>query len=201
LVREPSWLGHVSRLPRSVLIVSDCPNSNHTACKRGQSSFAVPPNVDFDARKRSNPLSYHHERVKVLGGPTVRGTGPVELGHHLATRAWARRGATFACLACALIVFASAGCSSTAPVRRTLPHVPVVNWQLGATAPAATTPGEAPVPSKDISGAAPNPNPSVNFLAASCASAGFCAVVGQYTDATGSLSGLIDLWWKGAWRS
>jgi hypothetical protein len=131
----------------------------------------------------------------------VRGTGPVELGHHLATRAWARRGATFACLACALIVFASAGCSSTAPVRRTLPHVPVVNWQLGATAPAATTPGEAPVPSKDISGAAPNPNPSVNFLAASCASAGFCAVVGQYTDATGSLSGLIDLWWKGAWRS
>jgi hypothetical protein len=57
------------------------------------------------------------------------------------------------------------------------------------------------VPAKDISGAAPGANPSVNFLDASCASASFCAVVGQYTDTTGSLSGLIDLWSKGAWHS
>ena len=57
------------------------------------------------------------------------------------------------------------------------------------------------MPAKDISGAAPSANPSVNFLDASCASAGFCAVVGQYTDATGSLSGLIDLLWNGAWHS
>ena len=57
------------------------------------------------------------------------------------------------------------------------------------------------MPAKDISGAAPGANPSVNFLDASCASAGFCAVVGQYTDATGSLSGLIDLLWRGVWRS
>jgi hypothetical protein len=41
----------------------------------------------------------------------------------------------------------------------------------------------------------------VNFLAASCASARFCAVVGQYTDSTGSFSGLVDLLWDGAWRS
>ena len=79
--------------------------------------------------------------------------------------------------------------------------MPVASWQLGATGPAGGAPGEAPLPTKDISGAAPGANPSVNFLDASCASAGFCAIVGQYTDTTGSLSGLIDLLWKGAWRS
>jgi hypothetical protein len=151
--------------------------------------------------KPSGPLGYHLERVTVLRRAIVRGASPVELSHHLATRRRARRAAPLACLVCVLMIFASAGCSSTAPVRRTVPHVPVVSWQLSATGPEANTPGEAPVPTKDISGAAPGANPSVNFLAASCASAGFCAVVGQYTDATGSLSGLIDLLSNGAWRS
>lgn len=49
--------------------------------------------------------------------------------------------------------------------------------------------------------AAPAPNPSVNFLAASCVSEDFCAVVGQYSDSTGSLSGIIDLLSDGAWQS
>ena len=131
----------------------------------------------------------------------MRGAGPVELSHHVAAQVRARLAAALFCLSCLLIVLALPGCSSTAPVRRSVPHVPVVSWQLAATGPAAGTPGEAPVPAKDISGAAPGANPSVNFLDASCASAGFCAVVGQYTDATGSLSGLIDLLWKGVWRS
>jgi hypothetical protein len=77
----------------------------------------------------------------------------------------------------------------------------VVSWQLASTGPAAGTPGEAPVPAKDISGAAPGTSPAVSFLGTSCASAGFCAVVGQYTDATGSLSGLVDILWNGAWRA
>jgi len=140
-------------------------------------------------------LGYHLERVKVLVLP------PGTFACHLAAELRARWAAALACLTCLLIVSASAGCSSTAPVRRAVPHARVVSWQLGATVPGASTPGEAPVPTKDISGAAPGANPSVNFLDTSCASAGFCAVVGQYTDATGSLSGLIDLLWKGAWRS
>jgi hypothetical protein len=131
----------------------------------------------------------------------VRGAGPVELSHHLAARVRARRAAALFFLGCLLIVFALPGCSSTAPVRRAVAHVPVVSWQLAATGTAVGTPGKAPVPAKDVSGAAPGANPSVNFLDASCASAGFCAVVGQYSDATGSLSGLIDLLWRGAWRS
>lgn len=141
-------------------------------------------------------MGYHLERVTVLVLPS--GTFA---SHHLAAQLRARWAAAFACLTCLLIVSATAGCSSTAPVRHAVPHVPVVSWQLGATGPAASARGEAPVPTKDISGAAPDANPSVNFLDASCASALFCAVVGQYTDTTGSLSGLIDLLWKGAWRS
>jgi hypothetical protein len=131
----------------------------------------------------------------------VRGTGPVELSCHFEARGWERRAVALFWLSCLLIVFALEGCSSTAPARRAVPRAPVVSWQLASTGPAAGTPGEAPVPAKDISGAAPDANPSVGFLDASCASASFCAVVGQYTDTTGSLSGLIDVWSDGAWRS
>src|SRR5271154_2714544 len=106
--------------------------------------------------KPSGALGYHLERVTVLRRAIVRGASPVKRSHHLATRGRARREAPLACLVCVLMILASAGCSPTTPARHTAPHVPLVNWQLGATSPEASTPGEAPVPTKDISGAAPS---------------------------------------------
>jgi hypothetical protein len=131
----------------------------------------------------------------------VRGADPVELSYQVSIGRRARRSRGLVSLLCVVAALLAAGCSSSVPHRRSVPTPPVVSWQLAATTPAAPVTGEAPVPLRDISGAAPAPDPSVNFLAASCASSDFCAVVGQYTDSTGSFSGLVDLLWHGAWRS
>jgi hypothetical protein len=74
------------------------------------------------------------------------------------------------------------------------------HWQLAITTPSATDPGQAPLPAEDLWGAGPSPEALVFMNSVSCASSRFCAAVGQYQDADGSLSGLADVLWRGRWR-
>ncbi|HET9060262.1 MAG TPA: hypothetical protein VFN61_10105 [Acidimicrobiales bacterium] len=75
------------------------------------------------------------------------------------------------------------------------------HWQLAITTPSSSGNGEAPLPAQDLWGAGPSPEALVFMNGISCASSRFCAAVGQYQDADGALSGLVDVLWKGQWRA
>ena len=75
------------------------------------------------------------------------------------------------------------------------------HWLLAITTPAASVVGQAPLPYKDLWGAQPASSALVDLSAVSCANVFFCAAVGQYQDATGAQSGLLDVLWRGRWRA
>lgn len=81
------------------------------------------------------------------------------------------------------------------------PPAAPAHWQLAVTTPAAPTDGEAPLPFKDIYGNQPSGSALVNLAGVSCANVFFCAAVGQYEDATGAYSGLLDVLWHGSWHA
>jgi hypothetical protein len=57
------------------------------------------------------------------------------------------------------------------------------------------------LPFKDLWGGSPASPALVNLAAVSCANVFFCAAVGQFQDAKGAFSGLLDVLWRGRWRA
>jgi len=93
----------------------------------------------------------------------------------------------------------AAGSRSYAPAPASAALGP--HWQLAVTTPASPVDGQAPLPFKDIYGAGPAATAFADLAAVSCANVFFCAAVGQYQDAAGATSGLLDVLWDGRWRA
>ena len=128
------------------------------------------------------------ESMRLLKGTVERG----RKGPRTSVAAKTARIAGALAVGAALTLFVVGASASTSGAAAT-------GWSLAST----TTPGEAPLPATNASGAAPAANPNVELNDVASLSSSFVVAVGSYADAGGAAQrdGLIETFSSGSWTS